>query len=60
MQIRSLKAIIQEEWEMSFIDHFAIVDDPRKDIKVKYDLIDVLFLIVSTVISCAEGWKDIE
>lgn len=45
---------------MSFIEHFAIVDDPRKNINVKHDLLDVLFLTVSAVISGAEGWKDIE
>jgi predicted transposase YbfD/YdcC len=45
---------------MSFMEHFAIVDDPRQDINVKHDLLDVLFLTVSAVISGAEGWKDIE
>jgi len=38
---------------MSFIEHFAIVDEPRKDIKVKHDLLDVLFLTISAVISGA-------
>ena len=45
---------------MSFIGHFAIVDVPRRDINVKHDMLDVLFLTVSAVISGAEGWKDIE
>ena len=45
---------------MSFIDHFSIIEDPRKDINVKHDFLDVLFLTVSAVISGAEGWQDIE
>jgi|TARA_R100001377_G_scaffold65312_1_gene40706 hypothetical protein len=45
---------------MSFIDHFSIIEDPRRYINVKYDFIDILFLAVSTVISGAEGWQDIE
>ena len=43
---------------MSFIEHFAIVDDPRKNINVKHDLLDVLFLTVSAVISGAGGWYE--
>lgn len=45
---------------MSFIEHFSIIEDPRKDINVKHDFLDVLFLTVSAVISGAEGWQDIE
>jgi predicted transposase YbfD/YdcC len=45
---------------MSFIEHFSIIEDPRKDINVKYDFIDILFLTVSAVVSGAEGWQNIE
>ena len=45
---------------MSFMEHFAIIDDPHQDINEKHDLLDVLFLTVSAVISGAKGWKDIE
>jgi len=45
---------------MSFIEHFSIIEDPRKNINVKHDFIDILFLTVSAVISGAEGWQDIE
>jgi len=45
---------------MSFIAHFYIIEDPRKDINVKYDCIDILFLTFSAVVSGAEGWQDIE
>lgn len=45
---------------MSFIDHFSIIEDPRRYINVKYDFIDILFLAFSAVISGAKGWQDIE
>lgn len=45
---------------MSFIKHFTEVSDPRTNINVKHDLIDVLFLSISAVLSGAEGWKDIK
>jgi len=45
---------------MTFIDHFSSIEDPRTDINVKHDLLDVLFLTVSAVLSGAEGWKDIK
>ncbi|MDQ7072371.1 MAG: ISAs1 family transposase [Gammaproteobacteria bacterium] len=45
---------------MSFLAHFGDIDDPRNPINVKHDLLDVLFLAVSAVISGAEGWKDIK
>ncbi|MDQ7048546.1 MAG: ISAs1 family transposase [Enterobacterales bacterium] len=45
---------------MTFIDHFTSIEDPRTNINVKHDLLDVLFLTVSAVLSGAEGWKDIK
>lgn len=44
---------------MSFIDYFGGVRDPRKDINVKHELLDVIFLTITGVISGCEGWKDI-
>lgn len=44
---------------MSFIDYFGLVTDPRKDINVKHELLDVIFLTITGVISGCEGWKDI-
>lgn len=44
---------------MSFIDYFGVVTDPRKDINVKHELLDVIFLTITGVISGCEGWKDI-
>lgn len=44
---------------MSFIDYFGSIQDPRKDINVKHDLLDVIFLTITGVVSGCEGWKDI-
>ncbi|EKE80851.1 ISAs1 family transposase [Idiomarina xiamenensis] len=41
-------------------DHFADIEDPRQASKVTYKLFDVLFLILTAVISGAEGWEEIE
>lgn len=45
---------------MSFLTYFSVVSDPRTDINVKHDFLDVIFLCVSAVLSGAEGWSDIE
>lgn len=44
---------------MSFIDYFGEITDPRKDINLKHDLFDVIYLTITGVISGCEGWKDI-
>lgn len=45
---------------MSFIDHFEEIQDTRSHINKKHDLLDVIFLTVSAILSGAEGWKDIK
>ena len=45
---------------MSLLTHLATIDDPRRDINKRHDLLDILFLTVSAVLSGAEGWKDIK
>lgn len=45
---------------MSFIEHFISLDDPRSHINKRHDLHDILFLVVTAVLSGAEGWKDIK
>lgn len=45
---------------MSLLTHLATIDDPRRDINKRHDLLDILFLTVSGVLSGAEGWKDIK
>ena len=44
---------------MSFIDYFGSITDPRTDINVKHELLDVIFLTITGVVSGCEGWKDI-
>ncbi len=45
---------------MSIISHLETLNDPRTDINVKHDLIDVVFLTLSAVLSGADGWKSIQ
>ncbi|WP_426369206.1 ISAs1 family transposase [Pseudocolwellia sp. HL-MZ7] len=45
--------------ENNFIHHFSSITDPRESNK-RHQLIDILFLAVSSVLSGAEGWEDIE
>lgn len=42
-----------------FIDAFSTVPDPRADINIQHNLMDIIFLAVAAVISGATGWKDI-
>ena len=45
---------------MAFMDHFKQLTDPRSHINKRHDLHDILFLVVSAILSGAEGWKDIK
>ena len=45
---------------MTFEATFSIITDPRKDINLKHNLLDILFLVVTAILSNAEGWVDIE
>jgi len=45
---------------LSLIKHFSILKDPRIDRHKKHELIDIIVLCISAVISGAKGWKDIE
>ncbi|NLV00953.1 hypothetical protein B6N13_23145 [Marinomonas sp. UCMA 3892] len=45
---------------LNIIEHLSIVDDTRSDINQKHDLIDLIFLVISAIISKCEGWQDIE
>ncbi len=45
---------------MTFELHFSVIEDPRTDINVKHDILDILFLVVTAILSNAEGWEDIE
>ena len=45
---------------MSFIDHFNKIEDTRSHINKKHELLDIIFLTVSAILSGAEGWKEIK
>jgi predicted transposase YbfD/YdcC len=44
---------------MSFIEHFHSLKDPRSHINKSHDLLDIIFLSLSALLSGAEGWEDI-
>ena len=45
---------------MYFLDHFENLEDPRSTINRRHDLLDIVFLTVSAMLSGAQGWKDIK
>lgn len=45
---------------MNIFDDLSAVPDPRRDINVKHNLLDVLFLVLAAVLSGAQGWKYIQ
>ena len=44
----------------SFLQHFEAIEDPRIDRCKRHELLDIILLAVSTVLSGAEGWEQIE
>ena len=45
---------------MSLLQRLDNITDPRKDINLKHELVDVIFLTLSAVLSGATGWKSIQ
>lgn len=45
---------------MNIFSHLSVIPDPRKDVNIKHNLFDVLFLVLAAVLSGAHGWKDIQ
>ena len=45
---------------MTILERLNRIPDPRNDINVKHDLVDVIFLVFSAVLSGATGWKSIQ
>jgi hypothetical protein len=41
---------------MSFLGCFENLEDSRTDINKHYDLLDIIFLTMSAVLSGAKGW----
>ncbi len=46
-------------YEGHFFDGFAVLEDRREQGKVKHKLIDIIFIVVSSVICGCNEWKDI-
>ena len=44
----------------TFLNHFNSISDLRIERCKKHDLLDILLLAISAVLSSAEGWEDIE
>lgn len=44
----------------AFDDIFSEIEDPRQDINLKYDLLDIIFITVVGILSGAEGWSEIQ
>lgn len=45
---------------MSIFNYISTIEDPHFDINKKHNLIDVIFLVFSAVLSGASGWKSIQ
>ena len=45
---------------MTLLEQLKTLPDPRKDINLKYNLVDIVFLTLSAVLSGASGWKSIQ
>ena len=51
---------MQEVRAMTLIEHLTLVEETRSEINRKHNLVDVMFLVISAIMSGAEGWNDIE
>ncbi|HAT2492763.1 TPA: ISAs1 family transposase, partial [Aeromonas hydrophila] len=45
---------------MTLIEHLTLVEETRSEINRKHNLVDVMLLVISAIMSGAEGWNDIE
>ena len=44
----------------TLLTHFHSVSDPRIERCKNHNLMDILLLSISAIISCSEGWEDIK
>ena len=42
-----------------FVDYLSELEDPRQEAKVKYPLIDIIFISICAIFHSAETWQDI-
>ncbi|MCE9789337.1 transposase family protein, partial [Shewanella chilikensis] len=45
---------------MNLLEHLTVVEETRSDINQRHNLVDVKFLVLSAIMSGAEGWQNIE
>ncbi len=45
---------------MTLLEHLTVVKETRSDINQKHDLVDVMFLVMSAILSGADCWQGIE
>lgn len=46
---------MQKARSMTLIEHLTLVEETRSDINRKHDLVDVMFLVISAIMSGAEA-----
>ena len=46
--------------QLTLLSQLSIIRDPRQPRKIHHNLVDVLFLAITAVISGCEGWEEIE
>ena len=46
--------------KLTFLNQVSIIRDPRQPRKIHHNLVNVLFLAITAVISGCEGWEEIE
>ncbi|ENM3733791.1 ISAs1 family transposase [Vibrio cholerae] len=45
---------------MNLLEHLTVVEETRSEVNQRHDLVDVMFLVLSAIMSGAEGWQDIQ
>ena len=40
---------------MNLLEHLSVVEEPRSEVNQRYDLVKVMFLLLSAIMSGAEG-----
>ena len=53
-------SIYYSTYKMTLLERLNHIPDPRNDINVKHDLVDVVFLVFPAVHSGARAWKSIQ
>lgn len=46
--------------KLTLLNQLSIIREPRQPRKIHHNLVDVLFLAITGVISGCEGWEEIE